>query len=297
MMKRRDFLFRSATLALGTSLVPQFASLANATAKGPKLGLTTYMIGSQWTLPQLIDNLTRLEIFGLELRTDAKFAHGLELDSDMAKRNEVKKRMEDSPVKLISIADGERFDSPDSEVQEKSIERTRKLLQLCADVGAPGLRVFPNDFPKDVPHEKTLDQIAASLQTLAPTAESLNVEIRLEAHGSVGRLPTLELIAKKVNHPKVRIMLNSDFRDTEGDGLLANLKRVGPYLGGGLHLHDLTAQKNAEATFYETQLAFLKSIGWNGWCLLEINDKPDDDARLAEIATQKKRWDELMKDM
>ena len=295
-MKRRDFLFGSATLALGTVLVPRFSSLANDVGKGPKLGLTTYMIGRQWTLPQLIDNLTRLGVFGLELRTDMKFAHGLELDSDKTQRNDVGKRLADSPITLVGIACGERFDSPDPVVLETSVERTRKLLQLCADVGAAGLRIFPNNFHEGVPHEKTLDQIAASLKKLAPTAESLNVELRLEAHGSIGQLPNLEIIAKKVDHPKVRIMLNSDFRDTEGEGLLANLKKVGPYLGGAAHIHELTSTRYIGAKFYETQLAFLKSIDWNGWCLLEIGDKPDDESRLAEITRQKKRWDELTKD-
>ena len=295
-MKRRDFLYRSTALALGTVLMPKFSlpTLADEAGKGVRLGLTTYMIGSKWTIPQLIENLTKLEIFGLELRTDMKFAHGMELDSTKAQRNEVRKRFGDSPVKLVSIACGERYDSPNPAVLEKSIERTKELLQFSADLGAMGLRVFPNDFQKDVPQEKTLDLIAESLQVLAPTAASLNMEIQLEAHGSVGRLPHLATIAKNVDHPRVRVMLNSDLRDTEGDGLQENLKKVGPYLAGVAHLHDLTAKSHSDAKFYETQLAFLKKLGWDGWCLLEIDDKPDDTARLAEISRQRKRWEELV---
>ena len=293
-MKRREFLQSSAALALGTAMMPKFSTLSDEVKKVSKLGLTTYMIGSKWTIPQLIENLTRLEIFGLELRTDANFVHGVELDSTKAKRAEVRKRIEDSPVKLVSVACGERFDSPNPVTLQASIERTKELLQLAADLGALGLRVFPNDFQKDVPQEKTLDQIAESLKTLAPTAESLNIEIQLEAHGSVGRLPYLATIAKKVEHPKVRMMLNSDIRDIEGDGLLENLKKVESYLAGIVHIHDLTAQKYSEANFYETQMAFLKSLDWDGWCLLEIDDKPDDASRLDEIARQKKRWEELI---
>ena len=295
-MKRRDFLQSGAALALGTALMPKFfpLALADEAKKLPKLGLTTYMIGSKWTIPQLIENLTKLQIYGLELRTDMQFAHGMELDSTRAQRAEVRKRMEDSPVKLVSVACGERYDSPNPEVLKKSIERTKELLQLCADLGALGLRVFPNDFQKDVPQEQTLDQIAASMKTLAPTAESLNIEIQLEAHGNVGHLPYLATIAKKVEHPRVRIMLNSDIRDIQGDGLLANLQKVGPYLAKVAHLHDLTAKSHSDAKFYETQTAFLKGLNWDGWCLLEINDMPDDAARMAEILRQRKRWEELL---
>ena len=291
-MKRREFVKCSAALALGTALTPKFSTPADEVKKVPKLGLTTYMIGSKWTIPQLLDHLTRLEIFGLELRTDMKFAHGVELDSTKAERAEVRKRIGDSPVKLVGVACGERYDSPNPDTLKQSVERTKELLQLAADLGALGLRVFPNDFQKDVPQEKTLDQIAESLKTLAPTAESLNVEIQLEAHGSVGRLPFLAAIAKKVEHPRVRIMLNSDIRDIEGDGLLANLKKIEPYIARVVHLHDLTAEKYTEAKFYETQTAFLKSLDWDGWCLLEIDDKPDDASRIAEIVRQKKRWEE-----
>ena len=290
-MKRREFLLRSA--ALTAALTSPFA-VGNETKKGPQLGLTTYMIGSKWTFPQLIEYLPNFEIFGLEFRTDLKFGHGVELDSPKSRRAEVKKLFADSPVKLVGVACGERYDSPDAAKLEKSIERTKELLQFCADLGSPGLRVFPNDFQKEVPQEKTLEQIAESLRKLAPTAESLGVELRLEAHGNAGLLPHLATIAKAVNNPKVRIMLNSDFRDTKGEGLSANLEMVKPYLAGIAHIHDLTAKNYTEAKFYETQFAFLKNAGWNGFCMLEIGDKPDDETRLAEIVRQKKRWDEIM---
>ena len=291
-MKRRDFLLGSATVALGSLLATRISAQANETKKGLKLGLTTFQIGSQWTIPELIKHLPPLGIFAVELRTG--HAHGVELSLSKAERSEIRKRMEDSPVKLFSYACAQDYHSPNPEALQKSIELTKEYLQLCADLGASGLRVRPDSFPKDVPHEKTLDQIAASLKTLGATADALNQELRLEAHSSVGTLPNMEIIAKKADHPKVRVLLNSNFRDVEGEGLLANLKKVGPYLGATVHINDLTSQKYAEAKFYETQFAFLKSINWDGWCLLEISDKPDDEARLAQLVRQRKRWDELM---
>ena len=292
-MKRREFLLHSAALTVGAALATQMTA-AEGAKKGPQLGLTTYMIGSQWTIPELIEFLPKFGIWAVEFRTDMKFAHGVELDSPKAVKTEAAKRFADSPVKLVGVASGERFDSPDAEKLNKSIERTKELLQFCADLGAPGLRVFPNDFQKDIPHEKTLEQIADSLKKLAPTADSLGIELRLEAHGNAGLLPNLAKIAKAVDHPKVRILLNSDFRDTKDAGLSANLEMLKPYLAGTVHLHDLTAASYTEAKFYETQCAFLKNAGWNGFCLLEIGDKPDNEARFVEIAKQKNRWDEIM---
>ena len=289
-MTRREFLTRSAALA---AMMTAPFSFAKDAKKGLKLGLTTYMIGSKWTIPELIEFLPRFDIFGVELRTDMKFAHGIELASGKDARAEAAKRFADSPVVLAGVACGERYDSPDAGKLEKAIERTKELLQLCADLGAPGLRVFPNDFQKDVPHEKTLEQIAGALKRLAPVAASLGVELRLEAHGSVGLLPHLATIAKAVGEPGIRVILNSDFRDTQGEGLAANLEMVKPYLARTVHIHDLLAKNYTEAQFYETQFAFLKRVAWDGFCMLEINDKPDNEARFAEIARQRKRWNEL----
>lgn len=290
-MTRRDFLMQSTALA--ATLTTPFSFAADA-KKGLQLGLTTYLIGSKWTIPELIEFLPRFGIFGVEIRSDMKFSHGIELASGKAARAEVAKRFADSPVRVIGVASGERYDSPDAAKLEKSIERTKELLQFCADLGAQGLRVFPNDFQKDVPEEKTLAQIAGALKKLAPTAATLDVELRLEAHGSVGLLPNLETIAKTVGEPGVRVILNSDFRDTQGEGLAANLEKVRPYLAGTVHMHDLTAKNYTEAKYYETQFAFLKRIGWNGFCMMEISDKPDNPARFKEIERQRKRWDELM---
>ncbi len=290
-MTRREFLTRSAAM---TAAMATPASFAAGAAKGPRLGLTTYMIGSKWTIPELIEFLPRFGIFGTELRTDSKFAHGIELTSAKAARTEAARRFADSPVRLVGVACGERYDSPDAATLGQAVERTKELLQFCADLGAPGLRVFPNDFHKDVPQEKTLDQIAGALRQLTPVAASLGVELRLEAHGSVGLLPHLATIAKAVGEPGIRVILNSDFRDTQGEGLAANLEKVRPHLAGTVHMHDLTAPNYTEAKFYETQLAFLKRVGWSGFCLLEIGDKPDNEARFKEIERQKNRWDELV---
>jgi sugar phosphate isomerase/epimerase len=269
------------------------SAFAREDKKGLKLGLTTYMIGSKWTIPELVEFLPRFGIFGVELRTDMKFAHGVELASGKPARAEAAKRFADSPVKLVGVASGERYDSPDAGKLAKAVERTKELLQFCADLGAPGLRVFPNDFHKEVPEEKTLEQIAGALKQLAPAAASLGVELRLEAHGSVGLLPNLENIAKRVGAPGIRVILNSDFRDTKGEGLAANLEKVRPYLAGTVHIHELTAENYTAAKFYETQFAFLKRVGWDGFCMLEIGDKPDNEARFKEIERQRKRWDEL----
>ena len=289
-LTRRNFMAGSAALAatLATGgLLP-----AASDKPGPKLGLTTYVIGGKWTIDDLIKNLTAAGIEGLELRTDMKYAHGVELTINAAHRKELRKRFADSPITFVGLASSERFDNPDPKEVEKAIEKTKQYLQLCSDLGMAGVRVFPNSFHKNVPHEKTIEQIIESLRKLTQTADDLQQEICLEAHGNIGTLPNLRKIAEAVNHQRVRVMLNSDFRDTEGAGLEANLQLVAGYLAGRAHIHGLLDEKYVEAKFYERQYAFHKKIGWSGWCLLEIPDAPQD--RLGKLKEMKTRWNAIV---
>ncbi len=288
-LNRRNFIAGTAAMAASLGMNPFLSAAMDKS--GPKLGLTTYMIGRKWTIEDLIKNLTEIGIEGVELRTDMKFAHGVELTVNAARRKDLRKRFSDSPIAFIGLASSERFDYPDPQKVEKAIEKTKKYLQLCSDLGMAGLRVFPNSFHKDVPKEKTIDQIIESLRKLTKTADDLQQEICLEAHGDVGTLSNLRTIVEAVGHKRVRIMLNSDFRDTQGDGLEANLQLTADYLAGRAHIHNLLEKKYVDAKFYERQFAFFKKVNWSGWCLLEISDVPND--RIGKLKEMKMRWDQI----
>ena len=68
-----------------------------------------------------------------------------------------------------------------------AIENAKAHVKLAQDTGATGIRVFPNDFHKEVPEEQTLAQIAGALNELGKFAQDTAV-VRLENHGRAGRL-------------------------------------------------------------------------------------------------------------
>src|SRR5437870_8140458 len=135
---------------------------ANAGVRASKLrfGFTTYQWGADWDIPTLIANCTKAKAFGVEMRTSANYKHGVEIGIDDGRRREVKKLFADSPVKLVGIASSERFDSPDREKFQAAVEGAKAHVKLSHDVGAGGVRVFPNDFHKEVPEERTIVQVA-----------------------------------------------------------------------------------------------------------------------------------------
>lgn len=262
------------------------APLAAAGKPAMRFGFTTYQWGAGWDLPTLLANCARAKAFGLEVRTDMKHAHGIELSLGAEERREIRKRIAASPVKLVGVACGERFDSPDPAKLEASMARARSFVQLAHDLGAPGLRVFGNDFQKTVAQEKTVEQVGRSLATLGKFAKDYGVLIRLENHGTIGRFPTLRRIIEIAAEPNVRIKLNCDERDAPD--FAANFELVKPYLGDTLHMHTLT-----DAGFpYQQQFDLLAKAKWNGWCLVEQTAKVPD--IVEALIGMRQAWEEMI---
>lgn len=291
---RREFLATTLKTTAGAcawgAFRPRCSKAADGMARGSKFrfGFTSYQWGKDWDIPTMISNLTKAKVFGVELRTSASYAHGVELDLSSEIRREVKKRFTDGPVQLVGIASAERMDWPEPEKLKAAIEAAKAHLKLSHDVGASGVRVFPNQWHPDVPHERTLAQIARALNEVGAFAADLGQQVRLEAHGPVGELPTLRAIMDQVTQPSVRIKLNSDARDTQGKGFEENFNLVKTLLGHTLHLHNLKDTKFP----YQVQVNLLVKMNWNGWALLEASDQVPD--RLQALIEQRELWDQMM---
>jgi len=285
-ISRRDMLSQGVRTTAGvfaTAALTSCSSLRRArtgrSASQVRFGLTTYQWGKDWDLPKLIENCRKAGVFGTELRTSQSYAHGVELDIGAKQRQDVKKSFRDSPVTLVGIATSECFDSPDAEELKTAIENTKGYIRLSHDTGGSGVRVFPNSFQKDVPREKTIEQIGRSLNTVGAFAADYGQQVRLEAHGSAGELPTIKAIMDRVTEPSVRVKLNCDKRDNEGEGLEHNFNLVKNLLGSTIHAHDF---KDAEYP-YQLMTDLLVKMGWAGWILLENSSSvPDRVAALIE---------------
>ena len=134
-----------------------------------KLGLCTYLWGQDWDLPTLLANCEKTGILGVELRTEHK--HGVEPTLNAAQRQAVKKRFADSPVKFVGPGTQRVLRLARSGASSRRpIEKTKAFVKLSHDCGGSGVKVKPNDFHKDVPREKTIEQIGKSLNEVGKFA-------------------------------------------------------------------------------------------------------------------------------
>ncbi|MDP6719236.1 MAG: sugar phosphate isomerase/epimerase, partial [Pirellulaceae bacterium] len=153
---RRRFLGCCAGVAATSVWEPLLARAAKEVPVPPGFdmayGLVTYQWGKDWDLPTLIRNCEKAGVAGVELRTT--HAHGVEPTLDAKQRAEVKRAFQQSPVVLVGIGSNERFDNPDPAVVKKAIEASKAFIRLSHDVGSSGVKVKPDRFHDNVPHEK-----------------------------------------------------------------------------------------------------------------------------------------------
>jgi len=237
-----------------------------------KLGLVTYNMAKSWDVDTIIDKCASNGFEGVELRTT--HAHGVEVTLSKTERAEIKKSFDDSPIELAGLGSAFEYHSPDPNVVKKNIEGTKEYAILAANVGAPGIKVRPNGLPKDVPVEKTLEQIGVSLRECGEFAKGHGVQIRLEVHGGgTGHVPYIRKIMDVADHDNVFVCWNSNQREVDENGSIQkNFELVKDFIQL-IHMRDLFHKEYP----WRELLKSLDAIGYDGFCLAEIPGSSDPD--------------------
>ena len=93
-----------------------------------KLCLLTYLIAKSWDLDRIIRVSKECGFAGIELRTEAGHAHGVELETSAAERRAIREKVEDAYLELVGLGTGSRFESPDLAERQAIIERTKRYV-------------------------------------------------------------------------------------------------------------------------------------------------------------------------
>ena len=282
---RRSFIKSTVAAGAGLSAAGALASCAaTSTSSKPgenmQIGLVTYQWGKDWDLPTLIKNCETAGFAAVELRT--QHAHSVEPILSTTERDEVKKRFADSPLVCAGYGSNQEYHSPDQAVLRKQIEGSFELVKLCHDIGATGLKVKPNNLPKEVEPEKTLAQIAASLNEVGKFAQDYNQEIRVEVHGRHTQLPAnMKMIFDQITEENVKICWNCNDQDLVEPGLEHNFNLLNPWFGKTVHVREFN-----EGDYPYSQLFDLfTAMDYSGLILLEARTQPED--RVAAMIEQK----------
>jgi sugar phosphate isomerase/epimerase len=236
-----------------------------------QLGIVTYNIAKDWDLDTIFKKLEALGYEGVELRTS--HAHKVEVNLTKARRDEIRKRFEDSVVQIAGLGSAFEYQATDPAVVRSNIEGTKEYVRLAHDIGAPGVKVRPNGIPRGADLDATLRQIGRALHEVGEYAQDFGIQIRVEVHGAVTQeLENFAKILRYTDQPNVYACWNSNPTDVKNGTIKDTFALVADRVQE-VHLRDLTD----EAYPWRELFALLKARKYEGFTLAEIPESRDPD--------------------
>ena len=267
------------------------AAAAGAAPVPFRLGIVTYNIAADWDLTTILKICRNVGIGDVELRTTHK--HGVEPSLDKPQRQDVRKRFADAGVSLWGLGTTCEFQSPDPSVVSQNIETCRRFIDLARDLGAKGVKVRPNGLPREVPVEKTLEQIGKSLVPCAQAAADAGLEVWVEVHGGGTQKPSnMKAIMEHCGRKNVGVTWNSNPEDVVNGSVAESFALLRPWIKS-CHINEL--YKDAAGVYpYRELFRLFRETGYDRVTLCEVGKSPPDPASGEELLRYYKAlWTEL----
>lgn len=257
-----------------------------------KLSFMTFAC-EKWPLQEVIAAAVRHGYHGIEFRTDAQHAHGIEVTATPAARREAKARLADAGIDPCCLATSLQF------ATEKSLEEAPARIDLARDLGCTGLRVFCGPLPQGVTGKAAHELVAGRLRTAAERAEKAGVELWLETHDSFSKAADVAATVLLAGHACVGINYDNMHPYRMGETLDQTLKALGD-LVRHTHFHDAVGKPevvvikplNQGDLPMEAMFKALGSKGFDGYLSGEwfgTSYGPDPDSSLAAYAYDMRR--------
>jgi hypothetical protein len=285
---RREWL-ANATLGLSALALTANSVLGSSDDKvsKPKFGLVTYLWGKDMDLPTVIKACQHAGMTGVELRTEHK--HAVEPSLTPKERLVVRNAFAESGIELIGYGSNCEFHSDKPDVLAANIALCKQYIDLMVDCGGSGVKVKPNGFVPNVPHEKTIEQIGKALNELAEYGQQRGQQIRVEVHGSkTSELHVIRDIFQVADHKNAAVCWNCNSEDLLPPGLAANFAMVQSRLGATTHVRELDSKDYP----YQDLFHLLVGAKYSNWILLEARTDPSD--KFAAMKQQRELFDELV---
>ena len=140
-----------------------------------------------WPLDRILDvavanNYKGIEIRGIQREMDLRKSPHFNSDASI---KETKKKFSDKNLKIVGFGSSAAMHHADPAERSKAMDEAKKFIEIADKAGCPYVRVFPNNFPKDAPKEKTMELISSGLNDLAKFSKGTNVKVLMETHGDL----------------------------------------------------------------------------------------------------------------
>lgn len=157
------------------------------------------------------------------------------------------------------------------------LDDARRFIDLAQQLGAPFVRVFGNEYVKDVPRDQMLAHIAGALHELGDYAQPKNVTVIIESHGDFTDSPSLLELIQRADHPNVALLWDAHHTFVSGKEQPEDtVAKLGRYIRH-THLKDSVPAGNDRRYVLtgtgevpvQRQIAALVKIGYRGFYSFE----------------------------
>ena len=181
-ISRRDFIQYSGTFIAATTLDKNILAKQSL----PKLSFST--LGCpDWPIDKILEtavanNYSAVEIRGILRQMDLSKSPAFNNDANI---KATKQKFKDKNLEIVGLGSSAAMHHADEAERSKAMDEAKRFIEVADKVGASYVRVFPNNFPKNVTKEKSMELMAAGLNDLAKFSKGTSVKIVMETHGDL----------------------------------------------------------------------------------------------------------------
>ena len=261
MTTRRDFVATTAALLLPWQRVQKLP-----------LGFSTLGCPT-WPWPKILDFAAEHQFAAVELR-------GIQTNMDLTKVPElaperiaeVRRQLQTHGLVISCLGASANMHDMDAVKHAAQLDEARRFIDLAEVLGAPYVRVFGNEYVKDVPRDQMLAHIAGALRGLGDYARPKNVTVVIESHGDFTDSRALLEILQRADSPNVALLWDAHHTFVSGKEQPEDtVRQLGRYIRH-THLKDSVPAGNDRRYVLtgtgdvpvKRQIAALAKIGYRG---------------------------------
>ena len=290
MTTRREFLHASAAVLAG-----RYVRLP---ARGDVLPLGFSTLGCPaWTWTQILDfarshGFATVELRGLQKTMDLTQAP--EFSREGGSLDLANQQLRERRLRVSDLGASAQMHEQDPTKRAAQLDEARRFIDLAEALHAPYVRVFGNNYVKDVPRADMLAHIAGGLRELGDYARPKGVTVLIESHGDFTDSPSLLEILRQADSPAVQLLWDAHHTFVSGKEQPEDtVRQLGRYIRH-THLKDSVPAATTGGRRYvltgtgevpvRRQIEALVKIGYRGFYSFEWEKRWHPDIAEPEVA-------------
>ncbi|NPV07715.1 MAG: sugar phosphate isomerase/epimerase [Anaerolineae bacterium] len=235
------------------------------------------------TLDEGLAALKRYGYEGLEARVEWGHRSGIEASLSPTERADVRKKVEDAGLTVCAIATGVRAAEADEEARAKHMRDLVTYVDLAADLGAPYVRTFGGQRPRDRELKYVIDYVVEAYRSVLSRAADRGVVVLMETHDDWSHSSEVAAVVERVDHPNLKVLWDIMHPQRMMEKPEETFSVIGA-LTRHLHAHDgiypaggsrVQMVPLGEGVFdHATPLRLLQEAGFDGYFSVEVIHAP-----------------------